>query len=111
MSTNDSWWRRHRTTMLIVAALLLAVVVVIWSTDGGQENDARFDPNNPGPEGAQAVARVLEDQGVDVRVTRSAATFDDQGITADTTVVVTSTEQLGESTYDRLLTEARAPPG
>ena len=107
MSASDSWWRRHRTTLLIVGALVLAVVAVIWSTDGGQENDARFDPNNPGPDGAQAVARVLEDEGVDVHVTRSAAAFDDQDITADTTVVVTSTEQLGKSTYDRLLTEAQ----
>lgn len=99
-------WRRHRTTLLIVGALVLAVVVVIWSTDGGQENDARFDPDNPGPDGAQAVARVLEGEGVDVAVVRSAAAFEDHQVTTDTTVVVTSTEQLGTSTYDRLLAEA-----
>ena len=50
---------------------------------------------------------MLEDEGVDVHVTRSAAAFDDQDITADTTVVVTSSEQLGKDTYYRLITRAQ----
>ena len=91
-------WRRHRATLLIVGGFVLAVVVVIWSTGGGQENDVRFDPANPGPDGAQAVARVLDDQGVDVHVARSADALDDEEVGAGTTVLVTSTEQLGDST-------------
>jgi hypothetical protein len=101
----NSLWRRHRSTLLIVGALVAAVLVVIWSTDGGQTNDARFDPANPGPDGAQALARVLEDEGVDVHVARSADAFDHEEIGADTTVVVTSTEQLGRRTLDRLLAD------
>lgn len=100
-------WRRHRTTLLILGALVAAVLVVIWSTDGGQENSARFDPNNPGPEGAQAVRRVLEDEGVDVHVARSADALDDESVGAGTTVVVTSSEQLGKSTFDRLMADAQ----
>ena len=96
-------WRRHRATLLIVGAFVLAVVLVIWSTDGGQENDIRFDPANRGPDGAQAVARVLEDEGVDVHVARSADAFDDEEVGSGTTVVVTSTEQLGNSTLTGLL--------
>jgi len=99
-------WRRHRATLLIVGALVLAVLVVIWSTDGGQENDTRFDPSNPGADGARALAQVLEDEGVDVHVVRSAAAFEDRSMDAGTTVVVTSTEQLGKSTYTRLLDHA-----
>jgi len=98
-----SLWRRHRASLLIVGAFVLAVVIVIWSTDGGQENDIRFDPANRGPDGAQAVAEVLEDEGVDVHVARSADAFDDEEVDAGTTVVVTSSEQLGDSTLTRLL--------
>ncbi len=107
MRTRESLWRRHRTTLLIVGALVAAVGVVIWSTDGGQENDARFDPANPGADGARAVAQVLEDEGVDVHVARSADAFDDESVGAGTTVVVTSTEHLGPSTLDRLLDGTR----
>jgi Domain of unknown function (DUF4350) len=107
MTAPSSSWRRHRTTLLILGALVIAVLVVIWSTDGGQENDARFDPNNPGPDGAQAVRRVLEGEGVDVHVARSADALDDEPSGAGTTVVVTSTEQLGYSTLVRLLDDAK----
>jgi len=107
VSTRPGLWHRHRTTLLIVGALVAAVGVVIWSTDGGQENDARFDPANPGPDGARAVAQVLEDEGVDVHVARSADAFDDEAAGAGTTVVVTSTEYLGPSTLDRLLEGSR----
>jgi hypothetical protein len=96
-------WRRHRATLLIIGAFVLAVVIVIWSTGGGQENDIRFDPANRGPDGAQAVAKVLEDEGVDVHVARSADAFDDEEVGSGSTVVVTSTEQLGDSTLTRLL--------
>jgi hypothetical protein len=102
-----SLWRRHRSTLLIVVALVAAVLVVIWSTGGGQQNDVRFDPANPGPDGARAVARVLEDEGVDVHVARSADAFDDRSIGRGSTVVVTSTEQLGRTTFDRLRARTR----
>jgi hypothetical protein len=51
---------------------------------------------------------VLEDQGVDVTVVRSADDLDDTEVDADTTVVVTSTELLGQSTTDRLVERAAA---
>lgn len=93
--------RRSRSTLLIVAFLVLAVAVVAL-TSGGPSRSDTYDPDNPGTDGAQALARVLADQGVDVSVVRSADAFDDATVDADTTVVVTSSDRLGTSTVDRL---------
>ncbi len=65
-----------------------------------------LDPANPDPEGAQAVARVLADQGVDVTVVRDAAALEAVDV-AGSTVLVTSTDLLGESTIERLRTHTR----
>ena len=71
---------------------------------------ATLDPDNPDPDGAQALARVLDDQGVDVTVVRSADALDDADVDAGTTVVVTSTDLLGQSTIDRLARARRRTP-
>jgi len=76
---------------------------------GGAGPGTALDPDNPGPGGAQAVARVLEDQGVDLTVARDAEALEATEV-ADATVVVTSTELLGESTTDRLLDHTRGAP-
>lgn len=96
-------WRRHRSSLLIVVSLVMAVVLVLLI--GGQESarTADYDPGNSGPAGAQALARVLDDQGVDVSVVRSADAFDGAEVGVGTTVMVTSTDQLGTSTIERLL--------
>ena len=65
--------RRHRSTLLIGLALVAAVVVVVVLGAGG-ETSTPMDPDNPGPDGARALARVLDHEGVDVEVARSAAT-------------------------------------
>ncbi len=105
-------WRRHRSTALIAAALVLAVALAV-ATSGGPERSQAHDPDNPGPDGAQAVARVLADEGVEVRVVRSADELDDarseragSGARGDTTLVVTTSAALGRSTVDRLLDDA-----
>lgn len=95
-------WRRHRSTLAIVAALLAALALVVL-TQGPVTRGAGLDPDNPGPDGAQAVARVLDAQGVDVRITRTADDFDQVELDADTLVVVTSSSDLGASTTQRLL--------
>jgi len=98
-------WARHRATLLIVAGLVAAVAVVLLS-DGAGRRAGELDPDNPDPAGAQAVARVLEDQGVDVTVVRDADGLEAVDV-AGATVLVTSTERLGESTVERLQTHAR----
>ncbi len=101
-----NFWHRHRATLLIVGMLVLAVALVILVTPSDEGGDTRLDPDNPGPEGAQAVARVLDDEGVDVSVARSADALEAIDVGADTTIVVTSTEWLGTSTIERLLDHA-----
>jgi hypothetical protein len=105
-------WRgflaRHAATLVVTLGLVVAVAVVVL-LGGGARTGTPLDPDNPGPDGAQAVARVLEEQGVDLTVARDAEALEATGV-ADTTVVVTSTELLGESTTDRLLAHTRGAP-
>ena len=100
------WLRRHRTTLVIAAFLLLAVVVALFTRGAPTGESADYDPANAGGDGARAVARVLADQGVEVDVVRSANDLADAGADDRTTVVVTSAEQLGESTVERLRRDA-----
>ncbi len=95
--------RRHRSTALLVLGLVAAVLVVVLVGGAGVRTSTPLDPDNPGPSGAQALARVLADQGVPVTVARSADALEATAVDADTTVLVTSTESLGESTSRRLL--------
>ncbi|MFC7494708.1 MULTISPECIES: DUF4350 domain-containing protein [unclassified Nocardioides] len=97
--------RRHRSTLVVVLGLLaaLAVVLLTATDDRGQ---GYLDPDSPDLDGARAVAQVLADQGVDVDVVRSADDLDRTEVGPGTTVVVTSTTQLGRSTTRRLLDHA-----
>jgi hypothetical protein len=98
----EGLWRRHRATLAIVAGAVAAVVVVLLVGDR-PPTSAPLDPDNPSANGARAVARVLDDEGVDVVVARGAEQLDDTELGAGATVVVTSTYLLGESTTRRLL--------
>lgn len=95
-------WERHRSSVLVVAALLAAVLVAALWQASGLRSGVPLDPDNPGPEGARAVARVLDDQGVEVTVVRGADDLESEPVGGGTTVLVTSPEQLGTSTVDRL---------
>ena len=101
-----SWVRRHRLWLLVAAGFVLAMVVAVTAT-GPAGSEEPHDPDNAGPDGARAVARVLEEQGVEVDVVRDAAAFGDAEITVDTTVVVTSTENLGDSTSRDVLRQSQ----
>ncbi len=100
-------WRRHRSTLAIGGALLGALALVVL-TQGPVARGADLDPDNPGPDGAQAVARVLDGDGVDVRVVRTADDFDQADLDSGTLVVVTSSGDLGTSTTQRLLARVGA---
>jgi hypothetical protein len=94
---------RHRGTLLIAAVALVAVVATAWLGRGRQTYTADLDPANPDGTGAQALARVLDQQGVEVSIVRSADALDRSVADGSTTIVVTSTGNLGRSTTDRLL--------
>jgi hypothetical protein len=96
---------RHRAALVITLGVVAAVAMLILF--GGARTGTPLDPDNPGADGAQALARVLADQGVDVTVARDADVLEATDVAADTTVVVTSTQLLGQSTTDRLLAHAR----
>ncbi len=94
---------RHRTTLLIVLTALVAVVLTAWLGRGRPAYTGALDPANPDGGGAQALARVLGQQGIDVSIVRSADALDRTATDATTTIVVTSSGNLGRSTTDRLL--------
>jgi Domain of unknown function (DUF4350) len=81
--------------------LIALVVLSILASDDADFADP-LDPRNPEYDGAQAVARVLDRHGVDVRIARGQGAFLDEQIDGATTVVVTNPDQLGSSTLDRL---------
>ena len=87
----------------MIAAVVVAVLLVVAVLTGTATTyDAELDPQNPGPDGAQAVARVLAAHGVEVTVVRRSAELADARVDAGTTVVVTSSDELGDSTARQL---------
>jgi hypothetical protein len=102
------FFRRNRVWFAVGIALALALAVAVWATASDPEYSSPLDPQNPDPEGAQALARVLEDEGVDVEIVRSAEALEDASIDESTTVLVTGTNQLAPSTTRHLRREAGA---
>lgn len=99
------WLQRNRSLLVIGLGTLAALLVAVLFT-GGPRTGADHDPENPGARGARALAQVLSDEGVEVEIVRSASALEDRSLGADTTVVVTSPDNLGQSTADRLLAAA-----
>lgn len=97
------WLVRHRLAALVVMAAVVAVVVSAWLGRNDRTYPAALDPGNPDGGGSQAVARVLDRQGIEVEVVRSAASFERADTDASTTILVTSSGHLGTSTTARLL--------
>ncbi|MBJ7358130.1 DUF4350 domain-containing protein [Nocardioides sp.] len=92
---------RHRASLLIALGLVAAVAVAALT--GGADTTTPMDPDNAGPAGTRAVARVLDDKGVDVVVARSADELESVPVGSDTSVVVVLPANLGEVTVERLL--------
>ena len=64
-------WRSSRGPLLIGAGVLLAAVVTALLAGG--PDSARLDPRSAAPSGSRAVAQVLGDLGVDVRLVTTTA--------------------------------------
>lgn len=97
----EGFVRRHGATLLIGLALTFAVVLAIV-LGVGTETTTSMDPDNPGPTGARALVRVLDDEGVDIEVARSAAELEAITIDGQTSVLVVQPQLLGTSTIARL---------
>lgn len=96
----ESFLARNRAGFLIALGLVAAVGVALLT--GQDRNATPMDPDNPGPDGARAVARVLEDEGVDLTTVRSADELEEVAVGSDTTVVVVLPYLLGDSSAQRL---------
>ncbi|QWC83791.1 hypothetical protein KLP28_09085 [Nocardioidaceae bacterium] len=81
----------------LVAAVLAVLVIVSLLTADRADRDGYLDPDNPGDQGAQALARVLADEGVVVEVVRDAAALEAADLSG-AQVVVTDPSRLGRST-------------
>ncbi|EON25146.1 MULTISPECIES: DUF4350 domain-containing protein [Nocardioides] len=101
------WFERNRSLLVIGLGTLAALVVAV-ALSTGPRTAADHDPENPGSRGARALAQVLADEGVEVEIVRSAAALEEQPLGPGTTVVVSSPDNLGRSTADRLLDVAGA---
>lgn len=107
-TAGQGFFRRNRIWFAVGIALALAFAVAVWATASDPEYSAPLDPQNPDPEGAQALAQVLEDEGVDVTIVRSAEALRDAEVGQRTTVLVTGTDQLAPSTTRQLRRETGA---
>jgi hypothetical protein len=86
----------------VLAAAVLAVAFLFASQGGGPASSALLDPRNPSADGAQALARVLQSQGVKVDIARGQAELERAGADTDTTVFVARTGLLAQSTTNAL---------
>jgi len=100
------FWRRNRVWFSVGIALAAALALSVWVSQGDQQFSAPLDPQNPDPDGAQALAQVLGDEGVDVTIARTADQLHDADAGRRTTVLVTGADQLAPSTLARLRDDA-----
>ena len=91
---------RARQVALVVLVLAVFAVITVF-TAGNATRSGYLDPDNPEDVGAQALARVLADQGVDVVVVRGQQQLLATEL-AGSQVVVTDPGSLGRSTFGRL---------
>ncbi|MDF2146540.1 DUF4350 domain-containing protein [Knoellia sp. p5-6-4] len=100
---------RRRVVWAVVVLVLLLVVAVLLAIRGRGGNDDPLDPRNAGSDGAQAVARVLDERGVRVDVARDRDALESlDTIDGDTTVIVTEPSALSEGTATALWTQVRS---
>ncbi|GGQ30303.1 DUF4350 domain-containing protein [Streptomyces roseolilacinus] len=86
-------WSRVRGVLLALALLIIAGVVLALMRSG--EQHGRLDPRSADPNGSRAIAELLKERGVSVRV---ATTLDEVTTAAgpDSTVLVTAPDLLSD---------------
>ena len=101
--------RRVPRAWLVVGGVVLVtfLALLVWGRQD-TENTTPLDPDNARPEGARAVARVLAAEGVPVTVARGRDELQAAGVDSTTTLVVTSSDELGPSTVRHLLDRGAA---
>lgn len=102
-ATGTSGRRRALWATVVVVVLALVAVAVVVGVRRNAHQGESLDPQNPGREGAQALASVLRDRGVGVEVVRGQDDLLDATIGAGTTVLVTGTGELSDQTAAMML--------
>lgn len=89
---------RSAARKLALWGLLVLLIALVAALLNGMRtsNQLPFDPDNPEDGGMQALARVLEHQGVEVTVARGLPQLLGTPVSSDTTVLVAGTALLGE---------------
>ncbi len=102
----DGGVRHHvrRWAPWVALALVAAVVATLLS---GTPSGEPLGPDNPGPDGARALARVLAGQGVDVQVVEGSGTLLDREVGAGTTVLLAHTAYLDDRSGPALVEHVR----
>jgi hypothetical protein len=84
--TAGQLWQAAKGPVTVLAVVLLAGIVVALATGGAP--GGRLDPRSPAPSGARAVAEILRDQGVEVRLVTTTAAMTAATGRGDTLLVV-----------------------
>ena len=92
---------------LWVSVVLALMLIVTFIAGRSGASGAPLDPDNPGPDGMQALAQVLSDQGVDVQVVRGVSSLPEESAQG-ATVMVSTTDFLSQDSGDDLLDYASA---
>ncbi len=92
----------------LVIAVVLGAAVLIGRAGATGASSAAYHPSNPTANGSQALARVLAARGVSVIVAEGDDALHRAGIDQDTTIVVTNTSELRETTLNTLAIAAAA---
>lgn len=95
--------RRRGPAILWSVVVALLIVVSVFVATRPTSNQIPFDPDNPGPAGGQAMARVLADHGVDVNPMRRLDDLLSADSDAQTTVVVTNPYRIGPEGVRKVL--------
>ena len=93
-SRTRSRWQRWR--FAVALAGLVAVVAIAAALPQPAASNVSLAPDNPGRDGAQALAQILGQQGVEVRYTRSFADAT-RAAAAGTTLLLANGYLLGDS--------------
>lgn len=99
---------RTTTRKLALWGLLVLLIALGAALLNGMRttNQLPFDPDNPEDGGMQALARVLEQEGVEVTVARNLPQLLGTPTSADTTVLVAGTALLGEEAGEEVMAYA-----
>jgi hypothetical protein len=94
---------RRTVVWAVTVAVLVLLVIVFTVVVSGRGNDVVLDPDSTAPDGARALAHVLQDHGGHVQVERRSADFA-AAIGADftATVVVSRTDLLSSQDVELL---------